>query len=143
MAKRMLPPIEGAELLNDQERIALQAEAKKKVLEDRKAKAKKELLARAIDEERMALEPEEDLVDCTIDLPGFADRVVIDGVVYFHGATYKFPLKQYRSVTEIIGRAWGHEHEVGGANRDAYRRPRNVALRPGAEGMSNSQLMRV
>lgn len=122
--------------LSEEEKAELRAEAKQKVFLERKAAMKKEYLQAEIKRHRSLGKPGEEIVSCTIDLPGHADRIVMDGVHYFHGATYKVSRSKFDSIRDICARAWEHEHEVGGANRDVYRgrTPVNATIRPGDEG---------
>ena len=138
-----LGQIPGAELLSDEDIAEIRAKAREQVETDRKKQAKEELKSRFLKEERHRSDPDEELIALTIDLPGFADRVTIDGVVYMQGVTYRFPKSQYNSICDQMSMSWRHEAQTGGANRDAYRKPRTTALRPGHEGVTTSQLMRV
>jgi hypothetical protein len=135
--------IPGVELLSAEEVEAIRVSARSKIAADLKKAASKELEARFLKEERHRADPNEELIPLTIDLPGFADRVTIDGTVYMQGVTYRFPKRQYDSVRDQIAQSWRHEAQTGGANRDAYRQPRNTVMRPGFEGLTSSQLMRV
>jgi len=138
-----LRSIPGAELLSPDEIAELREQAAQKAVAERKAQAKKDLRDRFEKEEKHRIDPNEELMSMTIDLPGFADRIMLDGVTYFHGITYRFPKRQYDTVRDLVSQAWRHESETGGANRDAYRRPREIAIRPGGEGLTTSQLLRV
>jgi len=138
-----LGQIPGADLLSDEDIAEIRAKAREQVETDRKKQAKEELKGRFLKEERHRSDPNEELIPLTIDLPGFADRIMIDGTVYMQGVTYRFPRNQYNSVVDQLAQSWKHEAQTGGANRDAYRQPRTTALRPGHEGVTTSQLMRV
>ena len=135
--------IPGSDLLSDEEVEKLREEAAAKARKTRKEQASKELAARFEKEENHRIDPSEELMSYTVDLPGFADRIMLDGVVYMHGVTYRFPKRQYDTIRDLVSHAWRHESETGGANRDAYRGPRSMSLRPGAEGLTTSQLLRV
>lgn len=89
------------------------------------------------------LDPNEEMHYFTCDLAPFADRIIIDGVVYMHGSTYELPSKQFKSMSEIAARTWEHEAEIGNANSQFYRKPRNVQLGPKEQGLSASQILRV
>lgn len=138
-----LGQIPGSELLTDEDIAEIRAKAREQVDTDRKKQAKEELKSRIMKEERHRSDPDEELLSLTIDLPGFADRVTIDGTVYMQGVTYRFPKRQYDSIRDQLAQSWKHEAQTGGANRDAYRQPRTTALRPGFENINTSQLMRV
>ena len=83
-----------------------------------------------IREENSRIDPNEELVEYTIDLPGYASEIRVDGVQYIQGETYKFTRRQLASMQEIVQNSWKHEKAVGGANANEYRRPRNVAISP-------------
>ena len=124
------PRAPGIELLSDAEVTALRNEAKAKVGEDAKKAARKAALEAMIREENSRIDPNEELVEYTIDLPGYASEIRVDGVQYIQGETYKFTRRQLASMQEIVQNSWKHEKAVGGANANEYRRPRNVAISP-------------
>lgn len=138
-----LPAIDAEKLLSAEEQAEIREAARRELLEEQKADAKKAFMEQALEEERRKLIPDEELRSLQIDLPGHSDRIVIDGIVYLHGAVYQFNKAQYDTVHEIMQRAWHHEEEVDGANRDAYRKPRGVRIRPGDENNAPRSLMRV
>jgi hypothetical protein len=116
--------------LSEEEKEAIKKQARAKVAEQLREAKRKAYLKEQINYYQRKARPGQEEVQATIDLPGHADRIVLDGTHYFHGVTYTFNLDQYRTVADISARAWEHEHEVGGANRDVYRAPRNVIITP-------------
>lgn len=129
-------------LLSDEEKKELRVAAKKRIGEERKAAAQDAYLEQVLDEERRAGIPNEEERYITLDMAGHSDRIMLDGVVYFHGQTYLVRKSTYDVMAETVARGWDHEDEIGGANRDQYRRPRNTVLRPGQERVTTSQLLR-
>lgn len=145
MAKRELPKeftdrLEFA-ALSDEEKSAIIVRAQKHVEDERKAKAEEAFLDFAIEEERRKHKPKEQYEDVLIDLPGHAVRLLIDGVEYIHSFTYRVTGSQAQSMREQMQRCWSHEHEVGGANRNFYQRPRNIRIGPNNLNTANSSLM--
>lgn len=132
-----------APTLTEVEKRALYAEAIKAVEEELKDKESERLLAEYKKHVRQALVPEEKLEPVLIDLAGHSAKIVIDGVQYFHGVTYRLSGAQATTVREVIYRTWKHEAEIGGANSNMYRKPRHVNLGPSDAGASLSHLMRM
>lgn len=128
-------------LLSDEEKTLLRAKALERVAKERKEQAMDAFLAAEIEQARRAHLPGEEMKYISLDMAGHSDRIMIDGVVYFHGQTYEVPKRLYDVLAEVVSRGWEHEDEIGGANRDSYRKPRSTALRPGMMGMSATQIM--
>lgn len=127
--------------LSDDVKATLRAKALEKVAQERQDAAMDAFLKIEIEKARRAHLPAEEMKYITLDMAGHSDRIMIDGTIYFHGQTYEVPKKLYDVLQDIISRGWEHEHEIGGANREFYRRPRSTSLRPGMENVATSQLM--
>lgn len=129
--------------LTSVEKQALYDEALKAIHDELKEKESARLLEEYKKDVRRKLVPSEALEPILVDLAGHANKIVIDGTQYFHGVTYHFTRSQAETIREIIWRTWRHEHEIGGANGNAYRRPRNLTLGPENAHASLEHLMRV
>ncbi len=136
----MIPDLE---LLSETERAELKKIAADEVVEERKKKARNAYIEAMKVEALREQDPEEELIPYQIDLAGHADRIMIDGRVFLHGQTYDFTKKELDTIRDVVARTWDHEEEIGGSNRDFYRRPRQVRIGPNDMGRSNSSLMRV
>ena len=79
----------------------------------------------------------------TLDLAEHSDRIILDGVTYFHGGTYTFDKAQYDTVREIIHRGYEHQAEIEGKPRfeNAYRRASNISVDPSKEHMSAKDII--
>lgn len=128
-------------LLSDAEKAALRERALERVAKERKEHAMDAFLEQEIAQARKAHLPAQEIKYISLDMAGHADRIMIDGVVYFHGQTYEVPKCLYDVLAEVVARGWEHEDEIGGANRNSYRKPRSTALRPGMVGMSATQIL--
>lgn len=66
-----------------------------------------------------------------INLAEFADRLVIDGVIYIQNRTYDLPAKKAQVVKEIMARGWRHQAEIEGKDSEFYLRQQmqNTAIR--------------
>ena len=106
------------ERIRDQARITVAAEKKKQ--------AEDQYLAKALEEERRELEPEQELVPIVIDVAPFTDRIMIDSKQYFQGHVYQVSRRLYAVLTEIMARSWAHDEEVGSPNRKFYEKPSHV-----------------
>lgn len=58
---------------------------------------------------------EEFLEAVTIDVAPFADRVMLDGVIYLANRTYQVPKRLADTLRDTIAQTWRHEHQTGGA----------------------------
>lgn len=132
-------------LLSAEEQIELKKIAEGEVLEERKRKARDAYIEAMKLEALRTIDPEEELFPFTIDVAGHADRIMLDGRIYLHGQTYEFTKKELDTIRDICARTWDHEEEIGGSNRDYYRRPRHTRVGPNGvfEPSRNSSLMRV
>ena len=113
-----LRPIEG--LLSPEDYDALRAIAREKVVEEYKEAERKLILERLITEERGKVDPEEDTLDCLIDLPGHSAVIKINMKPYWHGVTYNVPVSVYRTLIDIMAMAWRHEEVVKNVNQSRY-----------------------
>jgi len=121
MARPSKPQILSAE---EQEKLAL--EAKEEVDQE----YKEEVAKRFKDAEKLRIKrqllteqhagPGEELETYTITLaPGPHDRIVIDGVTYMHGGTYKFNQAQLAVIKDQVHRTWMHDAEINGQDINA------------------------
>lgn len=72
--------------------------------------------------------------EVTINIAPYADRIMVDGRVYFQGFSYEMTDEQAASIHEMMARTWQHEASTGGANTSAFQRARNLALSPSFPG---------
>ncbi len=136
-------PLPAPELTTE-ERKALYAKAVETVQQELKDAEAARILKEYEKDVRRRLVPEEELIPVLIDVAGHADRITIDGTQYFQGVTYSVPQVKAATIREIMARTWKHEREIGGANGNAYRQPRNLTLSPNSPVPATmSHLMRV
>lgn len=128
-------------LLDDATKAAIRKRAAELVKQKRVEAAEDEYLKAAMKEAERAHSPNEQYELLMLDLAGHSDRLMIDSVVYLHGATYEFTKSEADSVREMMYRGWQHEDEIGGANRGFYERPRNISIGPKDIGKRASQLL--
>lgn len=108
--------IEG--ILDEEDMEELREMAKKQVELEFKAVARQQKLKELVALERAKLDPEEEMVDVLIDLPGHAENIMINYRKFHHGHTYTVGMSQYRTLIDIQARAWEHEDVVGNVNRN-------------------------
>jgi hypothetical protein len=65
-----------------------------------------------------AAEPEE-MVQFKVNLPPQAADISVDGREYYHGFTYKLPLRQAIAMQDIQAQAWRHDEQVQGTRKHA------------------------
>jgi hypothetical protein len=118
----------NADLISDEQKKALRAKALEHVTKKRVEKAEDEYFQQAIHEAELVDKPEEQLEYILLDMAGHAPYIMLDGVQFFHGQTYEVTRSVANTMREIVARGWKHEDEIGGANRDLYRRPRNTTM---------------
>jgi len=145
MAPRKLPRAFAERLentsLTEDEKEEIRQRAFEQVEKERKARAEEAFMQQALDDARRADEPTLQMEDVFIDLPGHAVRILIDGIEYLHGFIYNVNAHQAATMRDIMQRCWNHENEVGGANREWYRRPRNTTLNRSHQSLSSRQIL--
>src|SRR5262249_55713353 len=92
-----------------------------KVFAEQKASAEKLLLKEMIAEERAKLIPQEELVEIVIDLPAYAEHLLIDGKYYYHGSKVPVTRAQAASIRENMARCWVHEKLSGNPGMREYK----------------------
>ncbi len=107
-------------ILTDEECEAIRKKAADEVQKERAQAAAKEFLQDAIDLERAKYAPEFVLVPVTIDLPGYASYMLIDGHFFYHGETVTVTQAQKRSMDEQMYNMWHHERVSGNPNSNSY-----------------------
>lgn len=118
----------------------LRVKAKSKVDKERQLAAEAQLLEQFEKEERQAGGLEEEMEDVFIDLAPYADRLMLDGVVYFNGQTKTVRKGVADVMREMIQATWRHQSIVDGKPEDFYRKSRAqrvVPLGNGQAGVSN------
>jgi hypothetical protein len=125
--------VANADLLSAEAKAETIAKAKAHVEEQRKKKAIDDLFARAVREEEAGYDPNEEMVTFVPELPEFSPCITIDGMhSYFHGLTYKVPMRVYLTLRDIQFAATCHQREIDGRRRagDILRAPRYTDLSP-------------
>jgi len=145
MAKRELPDAFTKRLefsgLTEEEKYEIRERALEQVAKEKRARAEEAFMQQAMDEARAVDEPSLRMEEIFIDLPGHAVRLLIDGVEYLHGFLYTVNELQAQSMRDMIQRAWNHEDEVGGANRQFYEKPRNLKINRRSGNLSTRQIL--
>lgn len=118
--------------LDDETKAALRARARAAVAKEVEQKTADALYQQYLEEERRALDPQQEVKYITLDMAGHSDRIMLDGTVFFHGVTYAVPKGQYDALRDIVARGWEHESEIGFANRgrNVQARPKDITLSP-------------
>lgn len=129
--------------LTEKEKEEIWKKAQAKVQAELRERAKRELFEEYERIARQELVPEEQLEPLLIDLAGHSSRITLDGIVYMHGHTYYFTQAQRATVLEIMQRTWTHEAEVGGANSNLYRAPRDNRITMSDLGRSAASILRM
>ena len=125
--------IANSDLLSDEEKQATLAKAKEHVAAQRKEAAMEALLREAIKAEENAYDPNEEIVEWTVDLPEYTPYIGINGhFQYFHGVTYKVPMGVFKSLLDLQWQAQCHQREIDGHRRqgDLQRKPLYTNLSP-------------
>lgn len=131
-------------ILDDAAKEKLRARAKAKVDKERQLAAETALLEQYEREERQQGGLEEEMVDIHIDLAPYADRLMLDGVVYFQGQTKTVRASVADVINEMIHKTWQHQSIVDGKPEDFYRKGRGQRVVPTANGGAGvSHVLRV
>jgi hypothetical protein len=127
--------------LDAETKEALRLRARAAAADEQKQKSADALYLTYLEEERRALDPQQETKYIQLDLAGHSDRIRLDGTIFFHGITYGVPRAVFESLRETVQRGWKHEFEVGGANRNAYQRPLDTQLNGRTKAVTNRGLM--
>jgi hypothetical protein len=124
-----------------EERIkALRLKAKNKIDAERTKAAEEKMLEEFENEERQAGGLDEPMVDVYIDFAPYADRAMIDGVIYFAGQTKTVRESVALLLQEMMSATWKHQSIVDGKPEDFYRQGRGT--RVAANGGVSSNILR-
>lgn len=122
-------------ILSLDEQRAARDVARKQVMEEKRQQA----MAALIQAEKEKLLGKEGLrtgdpvrdqeVTITLDLAEHSDRIVLNGVTYMHGHTFKVPRHVADTLREIQARGHNHQNEIDGKGiADRFRRPHNTVV---------------
>jgi hypothetical protein len=121
-----------APILSAKEVEAIKAEAKAKILAERKSAAKADLLARETqrlkNEEGMVtgLGHQDEIVNITIDLPTFAPSININMRPYWHGHTYPVPRHVAETLRDQMQNCWRHQNQIDAKDLASFYASRRV-----------------
>ncbi len=115
-------------LLSPEERAELLKEVEAEIRAEEIKQAKVAFKAKARTAVRIQKGLEEEQVTLLMDLAGHSDRLRIDNQWYYHGHTYTVPQSVADTLFYMMDQGWRHEESTGGANKDAYHKPRNTGL---------------
>jgi len=104
---------------------SIEAEVQKEIDREAKQAAKDKLRAEIkarLKQERGLSEPSETI---TIDLPTYADRILLDNVAYLQGVTYTVRASVAAQMREIMQNTWEHQSIVDGKSENFYRQSRD------------------
>jgi hypothetical protein len=118
----------------------LQAKAKANVDKERQRAAEAQLLEEFELEERRANGTLEPLVEVTIDLAPYADRLMIDGKILFNGQTKTVKQSEADVIYEMMQATWVHQSIVDGKSENFYRKGRGTHV--AANGGATSHILR-
>jgi len=96
-------------------------EVKKEHDSAKKAQALRDLKAEMAERLEVADNPELQTESVYIDLPPYADRLIIDGTIYMHGGRYDVPVPRVAVLYEQMARAWNHQLEIEGRRKDYHK----------------------
>jgi len=120
VTKKRLPAADMS-LLTEADLARIEKKAADKVVSERKKVAEDRHLEVLLEKERAKFEPELELVHVTIDLPAFAQYMLIDGVYYYHGDQVEVSNVVAASLREQMSHCWVHERLSGNPNLRDYK----------------------
>lgn len=109
-------------ILSEADKETLRAKAKKTVSDEATVAAKAAYLEQLLNEERQAVGLDEPIVEFFIDLAPYADRITLDGVIYFQKHTVKVRESVAAVMAEMVQATWRHQSIIDGKNEDFYRK---------------------
>lgn len=117
-------------ILSDEVKNELRVKAKAQVADEKTKAAKAQYLEQLLAEERRETGLDEPMVECYIDLAPYADRIMIDGVVYFQGRTVKVRESVKAVMMEMMQATWQHQSVIDGKPESFYRKSRSQHISP-------------
>ena len=115
-------------IIGDDRIKELRTKAAEKVAKERKAAAEAQLLDQFEKEERQQGGLDEPMVEIYIDLAPYADRLMLDGVIYFQGHTKTVRASVADVIRDMMQATWRHQSIVDGKAEDFYRRSRGQGV---------------
>jgi len=119
-------------LLTPEEREKLTEQARAKIQARDRLDAEEAFLAAEMERLDREAHPDkiEEMREITLDLALYADRIILDGKVYFHGQRYTVTKPVYDVMREIMARTYRHDDEIhsGSPGDDFYRKSRAMSL---------------
>jgi hypothetical protein len=115
-------------ILDAKTREELRTKAKNKVEAEKVSAAKAKLLEQFENEERQAGGLEEEMVEVYLDFAPYADRAMLDGVIYFQGQTKTVRASVAEVLREMMANTWKHQSIIDGKPEDFYRRSRGQGV---------------
>jgi hypothetical protein len=106
----------------------LRLKAKSNVDRERQKAAEAQLLEELELEERRANGLVEAMVDITIDLAPYADRLMLDGKILFQGQTKTVRESEAAVILEMMQATWRHQSIVDGKAESFYRKSRSQGV---------------
>lgn len=134
-AKAVVEEVRLHKVLSNEDFLAAQALARKKIDKERRVAAMKRVEAE--ETERLRVEEGlttgssemDELVDIQIDLPEFTNSITVNKFPYMHGRSYRVARHVYNSLMEQIFRARKHDDQTEGKSmREAYARKRDTLI---------------
>ncbi len=127
-AAHVLPREVDFSVLTEEKKAELRAKAEAKVRAQEIIAAEDAYLAKEMSRLDKEAHPETvyEMRDIRLDLAMYADRVTLDGQVYYHGELYTVPKPVYDVLRECEARTWKHDDEIksGDTNDSFYRKLR-------------------
>lgn len=135
-------------ILSNDEFRAAQGKAKTRVEAERKLAAIAQV--EEVETNRLRLEEGlttgielmDEIVDITIDLPPFTEKISVNGLLgshYYHGKTYAVARHIANSLNEMMHRAWRHEDQTEGRDiRQQYGRKRDTSINARSGAIHNA-----
>lgn len=108
-------------LLTEDDKASIVKRASEIIAKEARQKQEDEFFEQELARQRASRDPTQTVREIMLDLAPHSDRIMIDGIVYFHGQRYQVSEPLYCTLKDIMARGWEHEAEVGGVNRDQYR----------------------
>ena len=127
-------PVDPA-LLSDVDRAELDKAAVAALAEEMKQDARDKYYADAKDQLRRGKTPADKFEMLMINAAPYVPFLMLDGVMFYHGYTYKVTGAQAAVLREQMQRSWLHQDEIDGRSKfNPYRVQRNMVIGPRDQG---------
>ena len=131
-----------SDILSASELSNIEAEVQKELDKELKAKEKERVRAELLQKAREARGLAESSEPVLIDLPPYADKIMINNFSYMQGRSYNVKASVAILLRESMQRSWQHQAEVEGRSKDFFQRTWNTRMSMATGAVQNAPFLK-